>query len=214
MNSVLEKIGKLKIVPVVAIKDAEDADGLAEALLKGGLPCAEITLRTAAAQEAIRRVARHNDMLVGAGTVLKVEQVKAAIDAGAQFIVAPGLNPKVVQFCLTKDIPVTPGVCNPTDIEMALDLGLKILKFFPAEAAGGIKLLKAVCAPYNMIKFIPTGGINRDNLADYLAHPNVHCCGGSWLVKANLITAGKFDEIAQLTREAVSVVRQVREDNG
>ena len=207
MQSVMDKIGELKVVPVVAIQDAADADGLAEALLKGGLPCAEITLRTAAAQEAIRRVARHKDMLVGAGTVLKVEQVKAAIDAGAEFIVAPGLNPKVVQFCLSQDIPVTPGVCNPTDIEMALDLGLKILKFFPAEAAGGIKLLKAVCAPYNMVKFIPTGGIGPANLADYLKHPKVFACGGSWMVKSDMIAQGRFDTIERLTREAVELVQ-------
>jgi len=207
MNSVLEKIGKLKVVPVVAIQDAEDADGLAEALLKGGLPCAEITLRTAAAQEAIRRVARHKDMLVGAGTVLKVEQVKAAIDAGAEFIVAPGLNPKVVRFCLSQDIPVTPGVCNPTDIETALDLGLKILKFFPAEAAGGINLIKAVSAPYQMVKFIPTGGIGPANLASYLKHPKVFACGGSWMVKSDLIAQGRFDTIGRLTRQAVELVQ-------
>jgi len=142
-----------------------------------------------------------------AGTVLKVEQVKAAIAAGAEFIVAPGINPKVVQFCLSQNIPVPPGVCNPTDIEMAMDMGLKILKFFPAEAAGGIKLLKAVCAPYNMVKFIPTGGIGPANLADYLKHPKVFACGGSWMVKSDMIAQGRFDTIERLTRQAVELVQ-------
>jgi 2-dehydro-3-deoxyphosphogluconate aldolase/(4S)-4-hydroxy-2-oxoglutarate aldolase len=211
MTDLLEKLGRLGVVPVVKIERAEDAFELGRALLAGGLPCAEITFRTAAAEEAIRRISSSlPEIIVGAGTVLKVDQASKAVSAGAQFIVAPGFNQKVVDWCLQNEIPVTPGVMTPTEIDMALDRGLNILKFFPAEAIGGIAVLKAISAPYGGVKFIPTGGINRNNLADYLALPSVHCCGGSWLVKANLISAGKFDEITELARDAMSVVRQVR----
>jgi 2-dehydro-3-deoxyphosphogluconate aldolase/(4S)-4-hydroxy-2-oxoglutarate aldolase len=211
MQEILDTLGRLGLVPVVKIERAEDAVGLGSALLAGGLPCAEITFRTAAAEEAIRRIASNlPDIILGAGTVLSVDQADRAVSAGAKFIVSPGFNQKVVDWCLSNQIPVTPGVATPTEIDMALDKGLNILKFFPAEAMGGIKTLKAISAPYGGVKFIPTGGISRDNLADYLALPSVHCCGGSWMVKANLITAGKFDEITQLAQEAVSVVRQVR----
>jgi 2-dehydro-3-deoxyphosphogluconate aldolase/(4S)-4-hydroxy-2-oxoglutarate aldolase len=211
MHEVLDTLGQLGVVPVVKIERAEDAVELGRALLAGGLPCAEITFRTAAAEEAIRRISSSlPDIVLGAGTVLSVDQADRAVSAGAQFVVCPGFNQKVVGWCLQNEIPVTPGVTTPTEIDMALDKGLDILKFFPAEASGGIKMLKAIAAPYAGVKFIPTGGINQDNLADYLAHPSVHCCGGSWLVKANLISAGKFDEITRLTRDAVSLVRQVR----
>jgi len=211
MRGVLHALGDLGLVPVVKIERVEDAVDLARALLAGGLPCAEITFRTEAAEEAIRQISsRLPDMLVGAGTVLSVDQAERAVSAGAQFIVFPGFNQKVVEWCLENEIPVTPGVVTPTEIEMARDRGLEILKFFPAEAMGGIATLKAIGAPYGDVKFVPTGGINRDNLADYLALPNVHCCGGSWLVKANLISAGKFDEITQLTQDAMSLVRKVR----
>ncbi len=211
MNDMLDTLGRLGLVPVVKIEQAEDAVDLGKALSAGGLPCAEITFRTAAAEEAIRRIASNlPDVILGAGTVLTVDQADRAVSAGAQFIVSPGFNQKVVDWCLNNEIPVTPGVATPTEIDMALEVGLSILKFFPAEAMGGIKTLKAISAPYGGVKFIPTGGINRDNLADYLALPSVHCCGGSWLVKASLISAGKFDEITQLAQEAVSVVRQVR----
>lgn len=211
MRGVLHALGDLGLVPVVKIERVEDAVDLARALLAGGLPCAEITFRTEAAEEAIRQISsRLPNMLVGAGTVLSVDQAERAVSAGAQFIVFPGFNQKVVEWCLENEIPVTPGVVTPTEIEMARDRGLEILKFFPAEAMGGIATLKAIGAPYGDVKFVPTGGINRDNLADYLALPNVHCCGGSWLVKANLISAGKFDEITQLTQDAMSLVRKVR----
>lgn len=211
MTELLEKLGRLGVVPVVKIERAEEAVQLGRALLAGGLPCAEITFRTAAAEEAIRRISSSlPEIIVGAGTVLSVDQASRAISAGARFIVSPGFNPKVVDWCLENEMPVTPGVATPTEIEMALEKGLEILKFFPAEALGGIPMLKAIAAPYGGIKFIPTGGINQDNLADYLAQPSVHCCGGSWLVKANLISAGRFDEITQLAREAISVVRRVR----
>ncbi len=211
MTDLLEKLGVLGVVPVVKIERAEDAIELGKALSAGGLPCAEITFRTAAAEDAIRRIASSlPEIIVGAGTVLSVDQADKAVSAGAQFIVSPGFNQKVVDWCLQNEIPVTPGVLTPTEIDMALDRGLNILKFFPAEAMGGIATLKAISAPYGGVKFIPTGGISQDNLADYLALPSVHCCGGSWLVKASLISAGKFDEITQLTRDAMSVVRRVR----
>ncbi|MGB3904414.1 MAG: bifunctional 4-hydroxy-2-oxoglutarate aldolase/2-dehydro-3-deoxy-phosphogluconate aldolase [Anaerolineae bacterium] len=211
MQETLDILGDLGLVPVVAIERAEDAVELGRALLAGGLPCAEITFRTAAAEEAIRNIASSlPDITLGAGTVLTVDQADRAVSAGAQFIVSPGFNQKVVDWCVQNEIPVTPGVATPTEIDMALDKGLDILKFFPAEALGGIRTLKAIAAPYVGVKFIPTGGINLDNLADYLAHPSVHCCGGSWLVKSNLIAQGRFDEITQLAHEAMSVVRQVR----
>jgi 2-dehydro-3-deoxyphosphogluconate aldolase/(4S)-4-hydroxy-2-oxoglutarate aldolase len=205
----LIKVLSHKIIPVVAIQDAEDALPLADALIRGGLPCAEITFRTAAAASAIKAVAQRGDILVGAGTVLTVDQVKQAVDAGATFIVAPGFNPKVVAYCIDKGIPVTPGVSNPTDIEMALDFGLEILKFFPAEAFGGLKTLKAMSAPYTMMRFIPTGGIGPGNVLDYLKHPKVAACGGSWMVKSDLIAGGQFERITELTREAVAIAAQV-----
>ncbi|HUS69587.1 MAG TPA: bifunctional 4-hydroxy-2-oxoglutarate aldolase/2-dehydro-3-deoxy-phosphogluconate aldolase [Anaerolineae bacterium] len=211
MHELLEKLGHLGVVPVVAIERAEDAVQLGTALVEGGLPCAEITFRTAAAEETIRRISSNlPGITLGAGTVLSVDQAQRAVSAGARFIVSPGFNQKVVIWCLQNEIPVTPGVATPTEIDMALDKGLEVIKFFPAEALGGIKMLKAIAAPYVGVKFIPTGGINRDNLAEYLAHKSVHCCGGSWFVKANLISDGNFDEITRLTREAVAVVRRVR----
>lgn len=215
MTDLLEKLGHLGVVPVVKIERVEDAVDLGRALLTGGLPCAEITFRTAAAEKAIRRLSSSlPEIVVGAGTVLSVDQAKKAVAAGARFVVSPGFNPKVVGWCLENGTPVTPGVVTPTEIDMALDRGLKILKFFPSEAMGGIATLKAISAPYGDVKFIPTGGINPQNLADYLAQPMVHCCGGSWLVKADLISAGRFDEITHLAREAVSIVRRVRQEEG
>ena len=210
MNEILSKIYNLLIVPVVAIHDAKNANRLANALLAGGLPCAEITFRTEAAVEAIKNIAKREEMLVGAGTVLTIEQVKSAVDAGAQFIVSPGFNPKVVDYCRKNKIPVTPGISNPTDIEMALDFDLNVVKFFPAEAFGGLKTLKAISAPYGMMKFIPTGGINTGNLLDYLQFPSVLACGGSWMVKSSLISEGLFDEIEQLTREAVEIAKEAK----
>ena len=211
MQTIFDTLGSLGLVPVVKIDRAEDAVGLGRALLAGGLPCAEITFRTEAAEEAIRRISSSlSEIVLGAGTVLTVDQADRAVSAGAQFIVSPGFNRKVVDWCLRNQIPVTPGVATPTEIDMGLDVGLNLLKFFPAEAMGGLATLKAIAAPYVGVKFIPTGGINLDNLGDYLAHPSVHCCGGSWLVKGELITAGKFDEITQLAQEAVAVVRQMR----
>ncbi len=197
-----------RVIPVIAIHDAAFADPLAEALLEGGLPLAEVTFRTAAAAETIKTLARKESLLVGAGTVLTLQQAQAAMDAGAQFLVSPGFNPKVVAYCLEKKIPIFPGVSNPTDIEMALDFGLEIVKFFPAEAFGGLKLLKAMSAPYHMMKFIPTGGIGPGNLLSYLKHPKVPACGGSWMVSSKLIKDQCFEEIVRLTREAMQIVNQ------
>ena len=211
MEEILEKLSDLGVVPVVSIERAEDAIRLGQALLEGGLPCAEITFRTAAAEEAIRRIASElPDVLVGAGTVLSPDQAEKAVAAGARFIVSPGFDPKVVDWCLGHFIPVTPGVATPTEINMALDKGLHILKFFPAQALGGVATLKAIAAPYGGVKFIPTGGVNAKNLADYLSLPMVHACGGSWLVKGKLISAGEFAEITRLVQEAVAIVHQVR----
>ncbi len=205
MHEVLQQIGELKLVPVVAIKDAANASPLADALVAGGLPCAEITFRTDAAEDAIQAIASRGDTLVGAGTVLTTEQAQRAIDAGATYIVAPGTNPKVVEFCLTKGVPITPGVATPTDIELAMGLGVEVVKFFPAEAMGGLKTLKAISAPYGKAKFLPTGGINADNLRSYLDLPNVVACGGSWMVSGKLIDSGDFDQITELTRAAVAI---------
>ncbi len=205
MNEVLQKIQTLGIVPVVVLNDAKDAAPLAKALCAGGLPCAEVTFRTDAAEESIRIMStEYPEMLVGAGTVLTTDQVDRAVNAGAKFIVSPGLNPKIVKYCLDKNIPVTPGVTNPSDIEQAIELGLEVVKFFPAEAAGGLAMIKAMSAPYTKMKFMPTGGINADNLKSYLDFKKIIACGGSWMVKSDLVAEGKFDEIEALTREAMN----------
>lgn len=209
MHAELEKIAKIKVVPVVAINSADDAQPLANALVAGGLPCAEITFRTDAALESMKRMAELGTIQVGAGTVSKVDQVKAAVDVGATFMVSPGFNPKVVDYCVKNGIPITPGITNPTDIEMALDYDLEVLKFFPAEAFGGVNTLKALSGPYGYMKFIPTGGIGANNLLDYLSFSKVIACGGSWMVKADLISAGNFSEIEKLTREAVELANSL-----
>lgn len=207
MNKVLEEFSKIGIIPVIALDDAKDAAPLAEALIKGGLPCAEVTFRTAAAEESIRIMAsQFPEMLVGAGTVLTTEQVDRAVAAGAKFIVSPGLNPKVVKYCVEKGIPVTPGTSNPSDIEQAIELGLDVVKFFPAEAAGGLNMIKSMAAPYTNMKFMPTGGINAANLKSYLDFKKIIACGGSWMVKKDLVAAGEFDKITELTREAVQTM--------
>ncbi|MCK5201157.1 MAG: bifunctional 4-hydroxy-2-oxoglutarate aldolase/2-dehydro-3-deoxy-phosphogluconate aldolase, partial [Spirochaetales bacterium] len=183
---------------------ADDAVDLGKALIKGGLPIAEITFRTDAAEEAIRRLhIELPDVLLGAGTVLTVDQVKKAVSAGAEFIVAPGFDPDVVDYCVANNIPVVPGVNSPTQIEMALKRNLRILKFFPAEASGGLPMLKSMAAPYGDLKFIPTGGVNTANINTYLQSDRVLACGGTWMVKPELISSGNFKEIAEITSEAV-----------
>lgn len=207
MNKVLEQIQKIGIVPVVVLDDPKDAAPLAKALCEGGLPCAEVTFRTAAAEESIRIMAKEfPQMLVGAGTVLTTEQVDRAVNAGAKFIVSPGLNPTVVKYCVDKGIPVTPGTSNPSDVEAAIALGLDVVKFFPAEQAGGLAMIKAMSAPYTQMKFMPTGGINAKNINSYLAFDKILACGGSWMVKKDLVAAGEFDKIRDLTKEAVQTM--------
>lgn len=207
MNPILEEISKIGLVPVIALDDAADARPLAQALIAGGLPCAEVTFRTAAAEEAIRMMTREfPDMLVGAGTVLTPDQADRAVAAGAKFIVSPGLNPRVVKHCVEKNIPVVPGCASPSDIEAALELGLDVVKIFPAEAIGGIAMIKAMAAPYTKVKFMPTGGINAKNLNNYLSFKKIIACGGSWMVKKELVAAKKFDEITRLTKEAVATM--------
>lgn len=207
MNAVLEKLSKIGIVPVVKIDRAEDAVPLAKALCAGGLPCAEVTFRTDAAAAAIKAMTENfPQMCVGAGTVLNAAQVDAAVEAGAQFIVSPGLNPNTVKYCQEKNVPITPGTSSPSDIEQAIELGLDVVKFFPAEQSGGLAKIKAMAAPYVNMKFMPTGGINAKNLTSYLDFNKIIACGGSWMVPGDLINAGEWDKIEQLTREAVQTM--------
>lgn len=197
-----------RLVPVIAIEDAADAIPLGRTLVENGLPIAEVTFRTRAAGAAIRQLAELSDLMLGAGTVLSTDQVQEAFDAGAQFMVTPGFNSKVVDYCVKNSIPIVPGVCTPTEIEAALEYGLEVLKFFPAGTMGGVKSLKAFGGPYSMVKFIPTGGINPTNLRDYLNLPNVLACGGSWMASKKLISSKNYTEIARLTGEAVLLCRK------
>lgn len=207
MEQILEEYG---IVPVVVLKKTEDAIPLADALYAGGLSCAEVTFRTDAAEESIKLMsAKYPDMLVGAGTVLTTEQVDRAVGAGAKFIVSPGFDPEIVDYCLAKNIPVFPGCITPSEVAQAVKRGLKVVKFFPAEQAGGVAMIKAMGAPYSMVKFMPTGGISAKNLNEYLSCSNIVCCGGSWMVKGDLIDSGDFCKITELTKEAVELVKSI-----
>ena len=211
MNEVLEKIQKIGIVPVVVLNDAKDAAPLAKALCDGGLPCAEVTFRTEAAEESIRIMAEQfPQMLVGAGTVLTTEQVDRAVAAGAKFIVSPGFDPEIVNYCLEKEIPIFPGCVTPSEVAQAVKRGLKVVKFFPAEPAGGVAMIKAMAAPYNQLRFMPTGGIGTLNLKDYLGFDKIICSGGSWMVKADLIKNGEFEKICNLTKEAKELAKSIR----
>ena len=188
MKTLEEQFYDYAVVPVVVLDDAEDAAPLAEALVKGGLPCAEVTFRTEAAEESIRIMSeKYPEMLVGAGTVLTTEQVDRAVAAGAKFIVSPGFDPEIGDYCMEKNIPVFPGCVSPSEVAQAVKRGLKVVKFFPAEQAGGLAMLKAMAAPYTMLKFMPTGGINTKNLKEYLGFSKILCCGGSWMVKGDMI---------------------------
>lgn len=210
MADALERLRQLRLVPVLVVEDPKAAAPLADALASGGLPCAEVTFRTAAAGEAIRRmVDAQPDMLVGAGTVLTPAQADEAHAAGARFIVSPGFNPAVVDHCIERGIPIYPGVCTPTEIEAALEKGLKVLKFFPAEPAGGLAYLKAIAAPYSMVEFIPTGGINAEKLPAYLAFRSVVACGGSWMAPGDWIRSEAFDRIEQETANAVRTITEM-----
>jgi 2-dehydro-3-deoxyphosphogluconate aldolase/(4S)-4-hydroxy-2-oxoglutarate aldolase len=211
MTEMMCQLKKIGIIPVVVLNDAKDALSLAEWLMEGGLPCAEVTFRTDAAEESIRQMVKaYPDMIVGAGTVLTTEQANRAMDAGAKFIVSPGFNPKVTEYVLKKGVPMTPGVCTPTEIEAAMQFDLDVLKFFPAEPSGGLKMIKALAAPYVNLQFMPTGGINPENVKDYLKFDRIVACGGSWMVNGNLIKDGKFKEIKKLVREAADNVKEIR----
>lgn len=204
-----EKIAELKVVPVVVLEDAKDAAPLAKALCEGGLPCAEVTFRTAAAKDSIKAMTdAYPDMLVGAGTVLTTEQVDSAVEAGAKFIVSPGFDPEIVDYCLEKEIPVFPGCITPSEVAQAVKRGLRVVKFFPAEQFGGVATIKALSAPYVGLKFMPTGGISAKNLKEYLACKPIVACGGSWMVKKDLIQAGEFEKIKELTKEAVALANE------
>lgn len=201
---ILKQIHNIGIIPVIAVDEASQALPLCEALVKGGLPAAEITFRTAAGQEAIRLVAKNNpDVLVGAGTVLTVEQCKQAIEAGAKFIVSPGYYDDVVNYCIEHDVPVLPGCVNASDCTKAVNAGLKVVKFFPAEQSGGITFIKALAPVFGQLNFMPTGGVNTQNMMDYLGYDRIHACGGTWMVKKDLINAGKWSEIENISKEAV-----------
>ena len=211
MNKVLEEISKIGIVPVIALDHVEDAAPLAKALCDGGLPCAEVTFRTAAAEESIRLMHEaYPDMVLAAGTVLTTEQVDRAVAAGASVIVSPGFDPEIVDYCISKNIPVMPGIVTPSELAQAVKRGLTRVKFFPATAAGGIKMIKAMCAAYTTVRIMPTGGINTSNLEEFLSCDKIFCCGGSWMVKGDLIKAGEFDKIKDMTAEAVALVKEIR----
>lgn len=211
MENIMVQIEKTGVIPVVVINDVEDAEPLAQALCEGGLPCAEVRFRTAAAEESIRKMTDiYPDMLIGAGTVLTTEQVDRAVAAGAKFIVSPGFDPEVVDYCILKQIPVFPGCITPSEVAQAVKRGLKVVKFFPAVQFGGVSTIQALTAPYVGLKFMPTGGVNAKNLADYLQCKSIIACGGSWMVKSDLIKAGEFEKIKDMTKEAVSLVNEIR----
>ena len=211
MKTLEEQFYEYAVVPVVVLDDADDAAPLAEALIKGGLPCAEVTFRTEAAEESIRIMSeKYPEMLVGAGTVLTTEQVDRAVAAGAKFIVSPGFDPEIVDYCMEKNIPVFPGCVSPSEVAQAVKRGLKVVKFFPAEQAGGLAMLKAMAAPYTMLKFMPTGGINTKNLKEDLGFSKILCCGGSWMVKGDMIKNKEFDKITEMTREATELAAAAR----
>ena len=211
MSTVIEKISAFGIIPVVVLEDAKDAAPLAKALVEGGLPCAEGTFRTDTAEESIKiMTSEYPDMFVGAGTVLTIEQVDRAVAAGAKFIVSPGFDPEIVDYCLSKEISVFPGCITPSEVVQAVKRGLKAVKFFPAEQFGGVAAIKAIAAPYVGVKFMPTGGINAKNLESYLSCDKIVACGGSWMVKGDLIKEGKFNEIKAMTEEAVKLAAEIR----
>ena len=211
MNEIYHKLHEIGIIPVVVLNDSKDALPLGKALIKGALPAAEVTFRTEAAAESIRILAEaYPELLIGAGTVLTTEQADLAIDAGAKFIVSLGLNPKVVRHCQEKNVVIIPGVATPSEIEKALELGLDIVKFFPAEPSGGLAMINALGAAYTKVRFMPTGGINADNVIPYLKSDKIFACGGSWMVKKDMIAAGEFGKISVLCQNAADLVHSVR----
>lgn len=210
-EELMKQIECMGILPVIKLNDAKDAVPLAKALCEGGLPCAEVTFRTEAAEESIRLMHEaYPDMVLAAGTVLTTEQVDRAVAAGASVIVSPGFDPEVVDYCISKNIPVMPGIVTPSELAQAVKRGLTRVKFFPATAAGGIKMIKAMCAAYTTVRIMPTGGINTSNLEEFLSCDKIFCCGGSWMVKGDMIKAGEFDKIQKMTEEAVALVKEIR----
>ena len=211
MSEMLKTIEGFGVVPVVVLNDAKDAAPLAKALCEGGLPCAEVTFRTEAAEESIRIMATEfPEMVIGAGTVLTIDQVDRAVGAGAKFIVSPGFDPEIVDYCISKNIPVLPGCITPSEVTQAVKRGLEVVKFFPAEQFGGVATIKALAAPFTSVRFMPTGGISAKNLADYLGFKKIIACGGSWMVKGDMVAAGEFDKIKEMTAEAVQLVAEIR----
>ena len=211
MSEMLKTIEGFGVVPVVVLNDAKDAAPLAKALCEGGLPCAEVTFRTEAAEESIRIMATEfPEMVIGAGTVLTIDQVDRAVAAGAKFIVSPGFDPEIVDYCISKNIPVLPGCITPSEVTQAVKRGLEVVKFFPAEQFGGVATIKALAAPFTSVRFMPTGGISAKNLADYLGFKKIIACGGSWMVKGDMVAAGEFDKIKEMTAEAVALVKDIR----
>ena len=211
MNDILKQIKEIGIVPVISISDASKAVPLAKALVAGGIPCAEITFRTAQGEESIKRIAAEvPEVLLCAGTVLTIEQAERAIKAGAKFVVSPGFNPNVVGYCVQNKIQIVPGCSNPSDMEAALELGLNVVKFFPAEQAGGLAYIKACAAPYTNLMFMPTGGISLSNLASYISYDRIVACGGSFMVTKELLDSGNYEEITRLCKEAVQIVKDAR----
>lgn len=212
--SIYEKIHECGIIPVIKLENPEKSVALGKALLDGGINCTEVTFRTATAAETIKRMSdAFPEMTVGAGTVLTTDQAQKAVWCGAQFIVSPGLNPKVVSWCIDRNIPVIPGIATPTELETALDLGLTTVKFFPAEAFGGLKTLKAISAPYGNVRFMPTGGISLENMESYLSFSKIIACGGSFMVTGDLIEKEDYGKITELSRAAVDIVRKCRQNH-
>jgi 2-dehydro-3-deoxyphosphogluconate aldolase/(4S)-4-hydroxy-2-oxoglutarate aldolase len=211
MSDIANKMEELGVIPVVVLNDVKDALPLAKALIEGGLPCAEVTFRTDAAEESIRKIHEaYPEMTLIAGTVLTTDQVDRAVAAGATAIVSPGFDPEIVDYCISKNIPVMPGIVTPSELAQAVKRGLTRVKFFPAEAAGGLAMIKAMCAAYTSVRIMPTGGINAKNIEEYLSCDKIFCCGGSWMVKGDLIKAGEFDKIKEMTVEAVELVKKIR----
>lgn len=210
MSDIVTHLRRLRVIPVIAIDDAADAVALADALIGGGLPCVEVTLRTTGAVEALRRMTgAFPDLLVGAGTVLTTAQAAVAVDAGARFIVAPGFDRDVVAYCQSHDVPVFPGICTPTELTMAVRMGIRVVKYFPAEAVGGLPLLEAIATPFPGVEFIPTGGLGPDRLARYLANERVVACGGSWMARAEWIRARQFERVRAETERTVAGLRAI-----
>ena len=211
MHECTKRLYAAGMLPVAVIGDARHAVPLCDALLAAGIDVIEVTFRTEAAEESIRIMSeKYPEMLVGAGTVLTTEQVDRAVAAGAKFIVSPGFDPEIVDYCMEKNIPVFPGCVSPSEVAQAVKRGLKVVKFFPAEQAGGLAMLKAMAAPYTMLKFMPTGGINTKNLKEYLGFSKILCCGGSWMVKGDMIKNKEFDKITEMTREATELAAAAR----